>query len=83
MGWTALMQSWRAVINCLCLGMIFFGMTALCHARSLLDIKKSKELRICIVPNIPRKQLSSLLHAKGNASLLARFLKCRRPLLQA
>ncbi len=40
-------------------------MTALCHARSLLDIKKSKELRICIVPNHPSKATVEPASCKG------------------
>ena len=51
--WTALRQKHRTVIKCLCAGLIFGGMTAVCHARSLAEIKKTKELRICISPLHP------------------------------
>jgi ABC-type amino acid transport substrate-binding protein len=55
MNWVARVQktSYRAVISGLCLFLIFSATPRSCHARSLDEIKKTKELRICIAPIHP------------------------------
>ncbi len=55
MNWTARMRKprWRAALGSLHAFLIFGAMLTVCHARSLDEIKKTKELRICIAPIHP------------------------------
>jgi membrane-bound lytic murein transglycosylase F len=59
-------QHRRAIQGGLCALLVFATMTTFCHARSLAEIKKTKELRICIAPIHPAYSSVEPANCKGD-----------------